>query len=145
MYCILSDILPTVSEAEIARLTDDENGRVINESVVNEAISKGDELINGYLRSRINVLPLSSPPQLVKNISVDLAVYYLYQRRYRTNMPESIENQYKTTIKTLEQIQKGLINLGIEPISEEGGQIGIYRTNKTSSSRLFNKNLLNRF
>jgi phage gp36-like protein len=144
VYCALSDILSAASEVEIARLTDDESGRTINEDVVNTAISKGDELINGYLRSRYDV-PLSSPPLLIRNISVDLALYYLNQRRYRTNMPESVENQYKATVKILEQIQKGFVNLGIEPQADEGGQVGIYRTNKTSSDKLFNKELLDKF
>nr|BDD46394.1 hypothetical protein 12 [bacterium] len=144
MYCALSDIVSVVPESEIARLTDDTSGRTLNENVVNEAISKGDELINGYLRSRYDV-PLTSAPLLVRNISVDLAVYFLYQRRYRANMPESVENQYKTSVKTLGEIQKGFVNLGIEPQSDEGGQVGIYRTNKTSSSKLFNKEFLDKF
>lgn len=144
MYCALSDIRSTLSEAEIARLTDDTNGKIVNEDIVNESISKSDELINGYLRGRYTI-PLDIVPDLVKNLSVDLALYYLYQRRFRTKMPESIETQYRATIKTLEQIQRGYINLGIEPQSIEGGQAGIYRCNKTSSSKMFNNDILSRY
>jgi len=144
MYCVLSDILSAVPDSEIARLTDDVQGKTINEDIVNDSITKADELINGYLRSRYDV-PLTTPPALVKDLSVDLAIYFLYQRRFRTKMPEGMDNQYKAAIKTLEQTQKGFINLGVEANAQEGGQVGTYRTNKTSSSRLFNKDLLNRF
>ena len=143
-YSSLSDILSTLSESEIARLTDDAQGKTVNQDIVNEAITKGDEFLNGYLRSRYS-LPLSTVPALVKDISVELAIYNLFLRRYRTKMPESADSQYKATIKTLEQIQKGFINLGIEPKAQEGGQVGTFRTNKTSSDRLFSKDLLNGF
>lgn len=144
-YCGISDITAVLAEAEVARLTDDISGEIINTLVVDNAISAAGELIDGYLRSKFSSLPLSPIPKLITNISVDLAIYYLHQRRYRTNMPESVESQYKNQVKILEQIQKGFISLGIEPVSTETKQTGGVRVNKTSTDRYFNSQLMTGF
>lgn len=144
-YCGISDISAVLAEVEIARLTDDIGGEIINSNIVDNAISAADELIDGYLRSRYSSLPLSTVPKLITNISVDLAIFYLHQRRFRTNMPESIESQYKNQVRILEQIQKGFISLGIEPVSTETKQTGGVRVNKTSADRYFNNDLMKNF
>lgn len=143
-YCNLAGITGVLAEAEIARLTDDIAGEIVDTDKVDVAISNADELIDGYLRSRYK-LPLGTVPNFIKNISVSLAIYFLYQRRFRDNMPESIETQYKNQIRLLEQIQKGFINLGIEVVSTETAQTGGVRVNKTSSDRYFNSTLMQNF
>lgn len=144
MYSSLNDIKKSISESEIVNLTDDNANGYIDETVVNECLSKADELINGYLRGKY-LLPIVNVPSLIKNISVELAIYYLYSRRFRTDIPESIEKIYKAQVKILEQIQKGFIVLGIESQSVDGVQTGIYRTNRKISDKVFGKDFLNRF
>lgn len=143
-YSTLAGIEKVLSSKEIARLTDDTSGQVVDVQIVEDAISSADELIDGYLRSRY-ALPLMTTPKLITNISVDLAIYFLHQRRFRTNMPESIESQYKNQLKLLEQIQKGFLHLGIEQKSTLTNQSGGVRVNKTDSDRYFSKNLMDRF
>ena len=57
---------------------------------------------------------------------------------------EEIEGVYKNAIKLLEQIQKGIVSLGIET-QGTATELGEYRTNKTYQDRIFTKNLLDTF
>lgn len=143
-YSTFSGIQSLLSDVTIARLTDDTAGIEVNTQIVNEAISSGDELIDGYLRNRYT-LPLSNVPKLITFISVKLAIYFLFQRRFSEELPESVVDDYKNQIKILEQIQKGFISLGVEEKSTETSQKGFNRSNKTSSDRLFNKDFINQF
>lgn len=140
MYCTLYDIKKQVQEATLIEITDDSLSGQINTDVVNETLSYADTLVDGYLRGRYT-LPLQSIPEIIRVIAVDLAIYRLYSRRFHTDMPDSINDKYKNAIKLLEQIQKGIVSLGIEA---EGTppKLGEYRTNKTYMDRIFTKDLL---
>ena len=146
-YCNIEEIKNVIPEKELINLTVDvpTAQSVVDESRLNSVISFGDEVIDGYLRSRY-ALPLSQTPQLIKSISVDIAVYRLYLRRPQ-KMNETIENSYKNAIKLLEQIQKGLICLDIENAGSNETPIktGFYRTNKTKADRVFSKEALKGF
>jgi len=141
-YSVITDISNAITEASVLQLTDDEGISAINESRVNAAISSADELINGYLRSRYT-LPLPSTPPMIRDLSVNIAVFKLYDRRFAADMPDSIQKKYDSSIKLLESIQKGVISLGIESTSKpaEGG----FKTNKTSCDRIFPKTKLDTY
>lgn len=141
-YCALSDIIDQVPEQKILELTDDENLGEVNAARVDKAISTAGSIIDGYLRGRYT-LPLSTVPDLVKTISVDISVFKLYERRREMDMPESLSSRYKNAVKLLEQIQKGLISLGIEAAASVSG--GSYKTNKTAEDREFSKEKLKTF
>ena len=140
MYCTLDDIKKQVQETTLIEITDDNLSGQINTDVVNETILYADTLIDGYLRGRYT-LPLQTLPEIVKVIAIDLAIYRLYSRRFHTDMPESIKDKYKNSIKLLEQIQKGIISLGIETVGI-APELGEYRTNKTYRDRIFRQELL---
>ncbi len=142
-YCTLDDLKDQIPEANIIQLTDDEGLGVVNQSRVDKAISVADSVIDGYLRGRYS-LPLSTVPELIKTIAIDIAVYKLYERRLELEMPEAMSNRYKNAIKLLDQIQKGLIKLGIESPETGPGQ-GHYKTNKTAEDRTFSKDVLKQF
>lgn len=140
-YCALTDITKTVPEKDIIQLTDDNGLGVVDQVKADDAISYADQLIDSYLRGRYP-LPLTTVPGLIKNLSADIALFHLYGRRIELNIPESIMAKYKNAIKLLEQIQKGLISLGIESASSSAGS---YKTNKTSADRTFSKDVLDGF
>jgi phage gp36-like protein len=110
---------------------------------VDAAIAAADELINGFLRGRYT-LPLASTPPLLKDLSVDIAVYKLYDRRFSANMPDSIRAKYDNAVKLLVMVQKGTVELGVaDPAETDGG--GSYQTNKTSDDRTFTKDVLDSY
>ena len=143
MYCTLYDIKQQVSENTLIEITDDVQANEINTVIIDEAILYSETLIEGYLRGRYT-LPLATIPVLIKIIAADLTVFRLYSRRFQTDMPASIDDKYKNSIKLLEQIQKGIISLGIE-VPQSPPERGEYMTNKTSSDRIFTKSFINKF
>ena len=142
MYCTLNDIKQQVSEATLIEITDDILSGEINVAVIEETIQYSKTLIDGYLRGRYT-LPLSIIPVLLKILAVDLSIFRLYSRRFHTDMPDSINDKYKNSLKLLEQIQKGIISLGIE-VEGEPPKLGEYITNKTFQDRIFTKEFLDK-
>lgn len=146
MYCQIEDIQKQVSKDALIQLTDDNQLGHIDSIIVEEAILYSETLINGYLRGRytlpiINVGLGSDSPDILKILAVDLSIYRLYSRRFQTDTPDSISEKYKNSIKILEQIQKGIISLGIETAGT-APELGEYRTNKLFQDRTFSKQLL---
>jgi phage gp36-like protein len=140
VYCTLDDIKQQISETTLIEITDDNQANEINTTIVDEAILYSGTLIDGFLRGRYSI-PLPIIPVLIKIISADLSVFRLYSRRFHTDMPESINNKYKNCIKLLEQIQKGIVSLGIEK-PEDPPECGEYITNKTFRDRIFTDSVL---
>lgn len=142
-YSSLEDLKKAIPETNIIQLTDDEGLGSVNQNRVDEAIAYADQMIDGYLRGRYTT-PLSPVPGLIKKLSVDLAVFHLYSRRLELEMPEAMMQRYKSAVKVLEQIQKGIVSLGIEPADDGPGQ-GYYKTNKADEDKTFSKDVLNQF
>lgn len=134
-YCTLEDIKKAIPEENLIQTTDDEGFGVVNVERVDEAINSADQLIDGYLRGRYT-LPLNPIPGLIKKLSIDLAIFYVYSRRFELEMPQTMTDRFKNAVKILEQIQKGLIKLGIET-DQSPGQ-GYYKTNKSKEDKIFN-------
>ena len=107
------------------------------------AITDADAEIDSYLSSRYP-MPLPSTPSIVKQLSRDIAIYNLYKRRNREDIPESISEIYKMSLKMLEKIQAGKMNLGIE-VTGESDAAAEMLVNKTDDDRIFPKERLDRF
>jgi phage gp36-like protein len=144
-YCTQADLIAEgLSESDLIDLTDDEGLGTVNTARVDSAITSASELIDGYLRGRYT-LPLSPVPGVLKTLAISIAIYNLYARTKRAVMPESIEKRYAADIKLLTDIQKGVITLGVAEITSDGASAGSYKTNKTSTDRLFGKDGLSGF
>lgn len=145
-YCNLDDLKKAISEKDIIQLTDDKRSGIVDTGIVDEKIAKAGTLIDSYVGGRYT-LPLSPAPDLIADIAVDLTVYFLYERRFRANMPESIMKIYSATIKKLEGIQKG--ELQVPGATESGGSLetgtGEIRSNKTADDRIFSKDVMDRY
>lgn len=138
-YCTIDDIKNQISEKTLIELSnDDYSQELIIAEVVDSAIESASELIDGYVRGSYP-LPLPTAPTILKNIAVELAVYQLTKRRLGENMPESRENAYKNSISQLKDIQKGIIDLGLQN-QESAPQRTMIFTNKTSKDRVFGRN-----
>ncbi len=142
MYCSLENIQNQTSFNTLVQLTnDDYTQNTIDTIVVEEAIIYSSTLIDGYLRGRYN-LPLDTPISLLKTIAVDLCIYRLYSRRTTNEMPQTIFDNYKNSIKTLEGIRRGIIKLTDED-STTIKESPVYRVNKNSKDSMFGGNKLN--
>ncbi|MBF0517991.1 MAG: DUF1320 domain-containing protein [Nitrospirae bacterium] len=141
-YCGSDDIAASISLANTIQLTDDDGIKVINSARLNAAIAAADEIINGYLRGR-NTVPLNPVPGLIRGISVDITTFKLYERRFTTELPQSIQQRYDNAVKLLREIQSGAVVLDIAvPASPASG---CFTGNKTASDREFSKDVLKGF
>ena len=114
-YSVEADIIKALPEETIIELTDDEETGDIFSPFVDEAISKADGEIDAYLVNRYTT-PLAAPiPDIIRGISVDISIYYLYKRRVE-EIPETRETSYKNAIRTLRDIRDGKMPL---PVTEE--------------------------
>ena len=117
VYCTLTDLQGVMSDSELIQLTDDSVPPVtIDQGNVDKAISRAGDLLDGFLRGRY-VLPLSPVPGIMTNLAVDVAVYNLYKRKKKGTFPQAVADDYKNTLKLLENIQKGLIDIGATRIT----------------------------
>lgn len=148
-YSTITDILKDLPLKELVNLTNDENRPIndINLSSdadivvvrVKKAIEDADNEIDAYLRSRYT-LPLQNVPSLITKISCDIAIYNLFCRRFRVDIP--YRDVYLSRIAELKLIQNGQMSLDI---SSDIDKQGYYLTNKNSDSRIFNSETLNQF
>ena len=141
-YCTSDDIEIQIGKNSLVQLTNDDNiQQTVDSVVVEEALIYSSTLIDGYLRGKYN-LPLNTQFPLLRVIAIDICIYRLYSRRIYTDMPETISENYKNAIRTLEQLKKGVITLETSENTEVKTS-GEYRTNKTELDRIFNKKVIN--
>jgi phage gp36-like protein len=105
-YCSKADIINTVPEDQLKQLTDDNSIDSIDMDKFNECIRKADTTIDGYCRGRFDV-PLTIVPEAIRNISINLSVYYLFSRSLLLTMPESIKDMYTEAMRVLKDVQAG--------------------------------------
>jgi len=139
IYCTPEDIELRIGTLPLVQLTNDNGeGNTVDTVVCEEALIYSSTLIDGYLRGKYT-LPLNTSFPLLKVIAIDLSVYRLYSRRIYTDIPETISENYKNAIKTLEQLQKGVITLESANSDFITSSKGEYLSNKDKSDRLFSK------
>lgn len=104
-YCTKPDLINRFTEAELIQVTDNDNLGVINDTVLNQAISDATAEINGYL-TRYS-LPLAVIPANLVRLACDITRFYLYE----TQMIEPISIRYDNAIKYLKAVATGAIPL----------------------------------
>jgi len=138
IYCTLADI--ETPQQDLIELTDDNDLGIIDQTVIDKAIAAAGELIDGYLRGRYT-LPLNPVPGLLPPLAAVIALRRLYGRRPRLAVPESLADEYKNCLKTLDLISSGRISLGSEAVTgaiapESGG------VQTSSPDRVFTRDTL---
>lgn len=110
-YCVLADIQKKISDVELIQLTDDAATQTINTDNVDAAIAEADELIDSYV-GKVKAVPLVPVPGLIKNLSVNIAIWNLHVRR---SVVDGIRQKtYDDALKTLKLVAEGTVTLGEE-------------------------------
>lgn len=141
-YSTVDDMKKMLPEDLIVQLTDDEATGSINQARVDEAISQADADIDSYCGERYGV-PFTSAPDIIKKLSVDIAIYNLYSRLVR-DMPDVRAERYRSSVKQLEAIAKGNISLGADPAPKAHSE-GRAETNRQSDENVFTRKKLKGF
>ena len=103
-YCTLDDILGMIDEEDVIRHTDDFDTGTVNTSATDRAIAGADALIDSYIGSRYSV-PVSPVPDIIRDLSVDIAIYKICSRRDQT--PVEARKKYDDAKLFLEKISAG--------------------------------------
>lgn len=110
-YCTQSDILKQLDEVILIELTDDAGDGEVDSDVVDRAIADADEEIDSYLSVKYS-LPFSTTPNLVRRMSVVIAICNLYARRADTT-PETRKEDCERIRKDLDRIARGTMKLDV--------------------------------
>ncbi len=143
-YCSLADLQLAIPQQTLIWLSNDDPAAVaMNQAVVDEGLRQAQELVDAHLRGRYN-LPLSPVPSVVKDMTVNLARYWLYARRPEgSDLPDAVTRTYKAALKMLEQIRDGMLTIGDPehgPAAPESGEMKV-----RSRAPRFSTGLLDRF
>jgi phage gp36-like protein len=151
MYSSLSDLNKLQSIEILLQLADDNNAGefVITEPynapmvVVIEAIGDADTVIDSYLSGRYSV-PLSEPiPAIVKQMSANIALCNLYDRRRELDAPEGIIKRRDRYLRMLSDIKTEKAN--IPELENSSAKIApaAFLVDKSDADRIFSDDLLN--
>lgn len=143
-YSIYEDILLQIPESELAILTGDPTGTMVNTERVTTARINADMTIDTYLWGVYNV-PFTEEPiyPLIRKLSVDLTIVYLYETAYKdSNLPNTIVWKRIYAIKMLKDLKNGKITvMDLQRINDPPPSI---ITNK-SDERIFSNDDLDKF
>jgi len=115
-YVNQNDLSREIGPTDLAYLTGDVSGLVVNSDRVSHAISSASALINSYLFGIYDVPFILPVDEVIYQLSLDLTVSYLYEYEYReTFIPVPIIQRKLSAIKKLIQLQKGEIILLLNP------------------------------
>ncbi len=117
VYATKQDMLDRYDEYKLVELTDRAEPATgeINDAVLVKFLADASEIINSYISAR-HKLPLAPVPGVLVSHACIIAFYKLHRGHYA----EETRTDYLDTIRFLENISKGLIQLdagGTEPSS----------------------------
>lgn len=138
------DLLNEMAPEELAKLSGSPGGGLIDPDRTDYARSNADALIDAYLWGRYPV-PFEAPiDPLIKRISCDLTMVYLYEYAYQGSIvPSSILQRKLLAIAMLKDLQRGKISL--MGYTNGSNAPAVIICNKDSDDRLFFKNLLEEY
>lgn len=116
-YCTQSDIQNQISEDELIQLTDDSDEGAVDADILARAVADADTVIDSYCGTKYSV-PFSTVPDMVRKLSVDIAIYNLYSRRM--GAPDERKDRYDKAISFLRDVAKGMCLLGADTPAEDG-------------------------
>ncbi len=114
-YATQADIVPDrLTEVQLVELTnDDSDGETVVDSVVDNALTEASGIIDSYCRMRYKT-PLPTPTgQLVRSLTLDIAIYNLFSRRRETKLTDTIATRYNAAIAFLKDVSKGNASLDV--------------------------------
>lgn len=142
-YSSDADLVKEMSNTELAILSGDDDGLVLDLDRIAQARLMGDSLIESTLRGRYGISPPAGD-NILKTVSIDLTVYYLNEYRYRDSViPPGAIRRRMNALETLEKIKNG--ELVIDGYSAGLNSPPLILSNNNDKERYFDKNTLDSF
>jgi len=109
MYITVSEL--GIPDQLLIKLTDDEGTGAVNNSRAETAITAAQAIIDTAL-SRAYSVPFSDPPEIIKRLTEDIAVYRLHQRA--GILTDELRSVYDNAMGVLEKAARGEVIIGSE-------------------------------
>jgi phage gp36-like protein len=121
MYSTEADFLKRIAKEDYDELVRPRTGDDLTEAEIrDEAIDTADEVINSYIMSVVDTVPLAEPTKMITQCSVDIALFNLHSRIQYDRIPEWVKDRYDACMAWLKDVQSGKANLGLaEDATEE--------------------------
>ncbi len=135
-YTSISDLEKEFSNQDLARLSGDPSGTVVNTARLNHIISKADAVVSAYLVGRYpqqGILPITP---VINFIATELAVVFLFENAFAKRIiPQTILLRRVQAYEFLKEYTDGKISLmEIESLNKSAA----YLTNNNINKRDFN-------
>ena len=114
-YAIAQDIIDRYGDDALLIAADRNNDGVVDAAAVDRALADATAEINVYV-GRVEALPLTTVPEILVNLCVDIALYKVSNGLAAT---EAQRQRYEDAIALLKSIAKGEASLGLTDGSEE--------------------------
>lgn len=108
--------LTKIKDTELDKLLLD-GSDVPQDDYLVEAIKSADSVIDGYLRNAVNTVPLVTVPDMIKQYSYFIALYFLHDRIQYNEIPQRVKDNYDLSINYLKDVASG--KASIEGIEED--------------------------
>lgn len=99
--------LKNMNQEDLDKLT---GGGVDGDANLAEKIKAADSMIDSYVGS-VTAVPLTTPPDVIKQLSFDITLYYLHARTDYMDIPEASQKKYDAAIEYLSKIAEGKIKI----------------------------------
>jgi len=111
-YITQSDLqVPVGGAAKLLELTDLDADAAVDSEVVDQVIARAEGMVNGFLAQRFSV-PVLATSNLVKDLCLDIACFYLAQVRRRDDL-ETWSRRYDKALAKLEKLASGAMQLDV--------------------------------
>lgn len=111
-YATVDHLKAAIPARDLVLLTDRTGAAdSVDDTALASALDDASAEINGYIAKRVT-LPLAAPPQMLRVVCRDLAVYRLYANAGRTT--ETQEGLRRGALAYLKQVAEGTLSLGDE-------------------------------
>jgi phage gp36-like protein len=108
--------LTKIKDTELDKLILD-GSDVPQDDYLVEAIKSADSVIDGYLRNAVDTVPLVTVPDMIKQYSYFIALYFLHDRIQYNEIPQRVKDNYDLSINYLKDVASG--KASIEGIEED--------------------------
>jgi phage gp36-like protein len=116
-YATQTDLALRITEAELIRLTDEDDQGEVNADTIEAALDAATIEIDSYLAVRYP-LPLADEQPLLVGLCCDLAIWNLYAGVEQAGVPEVRRIRHEQAIATLKRLAAGAQTLGAPPSSQ---------------------------
>jgi phage gp36-like protein len=120
MYSTEADFLKRIAKEDYDELVRPRTGDDLTaDEIRDEAIATADEVIDSYIMSVVDTVPLADPTKMITQCSVDIALFNLHSRVQFDRIPEWVKDRYDACMAWLKDVQSGKANLGLGPDATE--------------------------